>query len=58
MWHVWGAGEVCTGFWWGNLKEGEHLEDPGLDERIIIKWIFKNEVGAWTALSLLRMWLL
>jgi hypothetical protein len=21
MWRVWGRGEVCTGFWWGNLKE-------------------------------------
>jgi len=18
MWRVWGMGEVCTGFWWGN----------------------------------------
>jgi len=21
MWHVWGRREVCTGFWWGNLRE-------------------------------------
>jgi hypothetical protein len=28
-------GEVYTGFWWGNLKEKDNLEDPGLDERII-----------------------
>jgi hypothetical protein len=21
MWHVWGTGEVYTGFWWGNLRE-------------------------------------
>jgi len=25
----WRRGEVHTGFWWGNLREGEHLEDPG-----------------------------
>jgi hypothetical protein len=31
---------VHTGFWWGNLREGDHLEDLGIDERIIIKWIF------------------
>jgi hypothetical protein len=29
----------------GNLREGDHLEDPGIDERIIFKWIFKEWVG-------------
>jgi len=32
-----GRGEVHTGFWWGNLTERDHLEDPGADGRIIIK---------------------
>jgi len=22
---------VYTGFWWGNLRERHHLEDPGVD---------------------------
>jgi len=29
-----GRGEVYTGFWCGNLRERDHLEDPGLDGRI------------------------
>jgi hypothetical protein len=39
-----GRREVYTGFWWRNLRERDHLEDPGVDGRIIIK---KNlrEVG-------------
>jgi hypothetical protein len=34
--------EVHTGFWWGDLREGDHLGDPCLDRRIILKWIFKK----------------
>jgi len=37
MWGVWGRGEACTGLWWGNLKEIDHMEDPGIDERIILR---------------------
>jgi hypothetical protein len=39
MWHVWGRGEVHTGLQWGYLRKGDHLEDPGVDWRIILKWI-------------------
>jgi hypothetical protein len=35
--HVWVKGEVHTGFWWEDLREGDHLEDPGIDGRIILK---------------------
>ena len=27
---VWGRGEACTEFWWGNLKEREPLGRPRL----------------------------
>ena len=31
MWHAWGKGEVDTGFWRENLREGDHLEGLDLD---------------------------
>jgi len=36
MKRAWGRGEVYTGFWWGNLRERDHLGDPGVDGRIIL----------------------
>jgi hypothetical protein len=44
-----GKEEVCTGFCWENLRKKDHLEDPGVDGRIILKWIFRKwNVGVWT----------
>jgi hypothetical protein len=44
-----GRGEVHTGFWWGNLRERDHLKEPGVDGRIILKWTFRMwDVGVWT----------
>jgi hypothetical protein len=34
--------KLYTGFRWGNLREIDHLEDPGLDGRIILSWIFRK----------------
>jgi len=48
--------EVYTGFWWGNVRERDHLEDPGIVGRIILKWIFRKwDVGAWTRSVSLRI---
>jgi hypothetical protein len=41
----WGRGEVHRGFWWGNLREGDHLEDLGVDGSIVLKWIFEKWDG-------------
>jgi hypothetical protein len=35
--------------------EGDHLGDPGVDGRIILKASFKKWDGAWTGLSWLRI---
>jgi hypothetical protein len=37
--------KVHMGFWWENLGEGDHLEDPGVDERIILKCILARIEG-------------
>jgi hypothetical protein len=51
-----GRGEVHTGFWWGNLREIDHLEGSGIDERIILRWISRKwNVRAWTGLTWLRI---
>jgi len=45
MWPVWGRSEVHTGFWWGDLRQRNHLEDTGINGRIILRWIFKRWNG-------------
>jgi len=51
-----GRGEARTGFWWAKLRESDHLGHPGVDGRIILRWIFRKwEVGVWTVSSWLRI---
>jgi hypothetical protein len=49
-----GRGKVHIGFWWGDLMERDHLEDRGIDGRIILRGIFRKWDGAWTGLIWLR----
>jgi hypothetical protein len=28
------------GFWWGNLRETDHLGDQSIDGRITLRWVF------------------
>jgi hypothetical protein len=37
-----GRGESFTWFWWGNLRIIDHVGDPGLDGRIILRRSFKK----------------
>jgi hypothetical protein len=29
--------EICAEIWWGELKERDHLEDPGVEGKVILK---------------------
>jgi hypothetical protein len=57
--------EVCStyrgeeghiqGFGGGNLRERDHLEAPGIDGRIILRWIFRKwDVRVWSGSRWLR----
>ena len=38
---------MYTEFLWGNMRERDNLEDPGIDGRIVLRQIFKKwDVGA------------
>jgi hypothetical protein len=55
-WHVACGGEErhIQGFGGRNVRERQHLGDPGIGERIILRWIFRKwSVGAETR----SMWL-
>jgi hypothetical protein len=41
--HIWEGGvETYTGILWRNLRERDHLVDPAIDRRIMLKWNFRN----------------
>jgi len=40
-----GDGSYMWGFGGGYLRERDHLQDQGVDVRVILKWIFKKWDG-------------
>ena len=39
------------------MRKRDHLEDPGVDGRKILRWIYRKwDVGVWTESRWLRIW--
>ena len=45
MWRIWGRIAVCIGCWWGSLRERGHWGYQDVDERIILRWMFRKLEG-------------
>ena len=54
---TYGRDETCVqGVWWVDLRERDHLEDPGVNGRILLKCIYKKlDGGSWTGLIWLKI---
>jgi hypothetical protein len=56
MWRVWGKRKVCTGCWWGSLRERDYWGGEDVDGKIILRGIFRKLEGVvGTGWSLLRI---
>jgi hypothetical protein len=49
--------ERCIwGFGGGNLSERDHLEDSDIEEKIILKWVFRKWDGSMDRVDLAQNW--
>ena len=50
--------EVHKVFWWGDLRERDHLEDLGFEGKTILKWVIKKrDMGMdWIDLRSVLVW--
>ena len=49
-------GEAYTGLLWENRRERDHMGDPDVDGKIILRWIFRKwDVRLWTGSGWLRI---
>jgi len=47
---------MYTRFWWGKVEQRDYLEDIGMEENILLKWIFKKQDWrAWSGLNWFRI---
>ena len=48
--------QVHVGIWWGFLRERYHFEDPVVDGRITLRWIFRKwDLVVWAGSIWLRI---
>ena len=49
---MWVRRKAYIEFWWVNLQERDRVGDPGVDGRMILRWIFRKwDVELWTGSS-------
>jgi len=36
---------MAIGVWLGNMQETDHVEDLGIDGRVVLKWVLKKYMG-------------